>query len=257
MDDLCRRYAVISDLHSNIEAVTAVLDDIRGRGIEDVICLGDVVGYGPTPDATLDLVMKTCRVCLMGNHDEALIKGAHSFNQYAREAIDWTREVLQQGEPDIVKARFDYINSMGLKFQTNGLYFVHGSPRHPTIEYILREDIYNGAYDKFEEIFASFEKVLFVGHSHTPCVISEDLEYFPVEDIDYRFRYDDATKKYIVNVGSVGQPRDSDPRACYVEISQNEIFFHRVEYDFKATINRILNIDRLSDRLGHRLARGH
>lgn len=256
MGDLCRRYAVISDLHSNIEAVTAVLDDIKSRGIEDIICLGDVIGYGPSPAETLDLVMGTVRICLMGNHDEALLKGAHSFNQWAREAIDWTREVLKQGEEDDVKARFNYIENMGLKFQTNGLYFVHGSPRHPTIEYILREDIYNGAYDKFEEIFASFEKCLFVGHSHTPCVISEDLEYFTVKDLDYQFAYEDATKKYIVNVGSVGQPRDNDTRACYVEIDQNNIYFRRVEYDYKATANRIFQIERLSDKLGHRLTKG-
>lgn len=256
MTDLCHRYAVISDLHSNIEALSAVMDDISSKGIEDIICLGDVVGYGPSPAEALDLVMETCRICLMGNHDEALLKGAHSFNQWARDAIDWTRDVLREGDPELVKKRFNYIENMGLKFQTNGLYFVHGSPRHPTIEYILREDIYNGAYDKFEEIFASFEKCLFVGHSHTPCVISEDLEYFTVKDLDYRFPYRDSAKKFIVNVGSVGQPRDNDNRACYVEINKNEIQFHRVEYDYKSTIQRIRNIERLSDKLGDRLGKG-
>jgi predicted phosphodiesterase len=256
MGDLCRRYAVISDIHSNIEATTKVLEDIRSRGIEDIICLGDVIGYGPSPVKTLDVIMDSVRICLMGNHDEALLKGAHSFNQWAREAIDWTRDQLREGEPDQVKKRFNFIENMGLKFQTNGLYFVHGSPRHPTIEYILREDIYNGAYDKFEEIFASFEKCLFVGHSHTPCVISQDLEYFTLENLNYKFCYTDSAKKFIINVGSVGQPRDNDTRACYVEIDKNIIYFHRVEYDFKATKERILGIERLSNKLGERLVRG-
>jgi len=256
MGDLCRNYAVISDIHSNIEAITAVMDDIRGRGIEDIICLGDVVGYGPSPVETLEVIMDNVRVCLLGNHDEALLKGAHNFNHWARDAVDWTRDALKEGDPEQVKKRFSFIENMGLRFQTNGLYFVHGSPRHPTIEYILREDIYNGAYDKFEEIFATFEKMLFVGHSHTPCVISEDLEYFSLTDLDYRFAYTDATKKYIVNVGSVGQPRDNDVRACYAEINQNEIVFHRVEYDHETTCTRIKANERLSDNLGLRLLKG-
>src|SRR5580698_4686421 len=92
--ELSRRYAIISDLHSNQEAVTAVLDDIKARGIQDIICLGDVVGYGPEPKPCVDLVMDNCRVCLLGNHDEAVLKGAQNFNAWAREAIDWTREVL-------------------------------------------------------------------------------------------------------------------------------------------------------------------
>ena len=87
-------------------------------------------------------------------------------------------------------------------------------------------------------------------------MISEDLEYFTVKDLDYQFAYEDATKKYIVNVGSVGQPRDNDTRACYVEIDQNNIYFRRVEYDYKATANRIFQIERLSDKLGHRLTKG-
>ena len=250
-----KRYAIISDLHSNVEALTNVFADIKSQGVEDIICLGDVVGYGPQPREVMAMTMKTVRVSLMGNHDEAVLKGAKNFNAWAREAIDWTREEVQV-QDGFEKERWAYLKRMPLSFQTNGLYFVHGSPRQPTIEYILREDIYNGAYDKFEEIFASFEKCLFVGHSHTPCVISEDLEYFTVKDLDYQFAYEDATKKYIVNVGSVGQPRDNDTRACYVEIDQNNIYFRRVEYDYKATANRIFQIERLSDKLGHRLTKG-
>ncbi|MBI3722600.1 metallophosphoesterase [bacterium] len=136
MNELSRRYAIISDLHSNTEAVTAVLADIKQRAIDDIICLGDVVGYGPEPRECLDMVMQTCRVCLLGNHDEAVLKGAHNFNAWAREAIDWTREQLQENgaHAEANRRRWAYIEAMPLKFQTNGLYFVHGSPRQPLEE---------------------------------------------------------------------------------------------------------------------------
>lgn len=252
---LTRRYAIISDLHSNTEAVTAVLEDIRAQGIEDIVCLGDVVGYGPEPREVLDLTMKAVRVSLMGNHDEAVLKGAQNFNAWAREAIDWTREEIQtkdgkEGE------RWEYLQRMPLRFQTNGLYFVHGSPRQPTIEYILREDIFNGAYDKFDDIFASFEKVLFVGHSHTPCIINEDLDYVTPGEIDHNYVYKRDKRKVIVNVGSVGQPRDNDPRSCYAVIDKNAITFRRVAYDVDSVVAKIKAVPRLSDNLGLRLKKG-
>lgn len=250
-----RRYAIISDLHSNTEAVTAVLEDIRQQGIEDIVCLGDVVGYGPEPRQVMELTMKAVRVSLMGNHDEAVLKGAQNFNAWAREAIDWTREeILTKDGQDQV--RWDYLQAMPLSFQTNGLYFVHGSPRQPTIEYILREDIYNGLYDKFDEIFASFEKILFVGHSHTPCVINEDLEYVTPAEIDHGFSYTLDKKKLIVNVGSVGQPRDNDTRACYAVIDKSAVTFRRVEYDVDSVVEKIKKVERLSDNLGLRLKKG-
>ena len=249
------RYAIISDLHSNVEAVTNVMADIKSQGVEDIICLGDVVGYGPQPREVLHMAMQTVRVSLMGNHDEAVLKGAKNFNAWAREAIDWTREEIQVKDGREAE-RWAYLKRMPLSFQTNGLYFVHGSPRQPTIEYILREDIYNGAYDKFDEIFASFEKVLFVGHSHTPCVINEDLDYVTPAEIEHNFTYTRDKRKVIVNVGSVGQPRDNDTRACYVIVDQNTITFRRVEYDVDAVVAKIKNVDRLSDNLGLRLKKG-
>ena len=116
--------------------------------------------------------------------------------------------------------------------------------------------IYNGAYDKFDQIFASFEKCLFVGHSHTPCIINEDLEYLTPKDCDEHFVYTRDKRKIIVNVGSVGQPRDNDTRSCYVEITKNEIIFHRVTYDVKTTVQKIKDNNRLSDNLGLRLQKG-
>jgi len=250
-----RQYAIVSDLHSNVEAVTAVFADIDGQGIEDVICLGDVVGYGPEPRPGMKMTMDRVRVSLMGNHDEAVLKGAHNFNAWAREAIDWPRDELLVKDGGEGR-RWEYLKAMPLTFQTNGLYFVHGSPRQPTIEYILREDIYNGAYDKFDEIFASFEKMLFVGHSHTPCVINEDLDYVTPGEIEHNFTYTLDKKKLIVNVGSVGQPRDGDPRACYLEIKKNEMHWRRVDYDVQAVVDRLQQGDVFGSDLAIRLEKG-
>ncbi len=255
MTQLTRRYAIISDLHSNVEALTNVFEDIRSQDVDDIICLGDIVGYGPEPRPVLEMTMKTVRVSLMGNHDEAVLKGAQNFNAWAREAIDWTREEIQIKDGK-ESDRWEYLKRMPLRFQTNGLYFVHGSPRQPTIEYILREDIYNGAYDKFDEIFASFEKCLFVGHSHTPCIINEDLEYVTPGEIEHNFTYTRDKRKVIVNVGSVGQPRDNDPRSCYVIVDNNTIRFRRVEYDVDSVVAKIKAVERLSDNLGLRLKKG-
>lgn len=255
MTQLTRRYAIISDLHSNVEALTNVFEDIRSQDVDDIICLGDIVGYGPEPRPVLEMTMKTVRVSLMGNHDEAVLKGAQNFNAWAREAIDWTREEIQIKDGKEAD-RWEYLKRMPLRFQTNGLYFVHGSPRQPTIEYILREDIYNGAYDKFDEIFASFEKCLFVGHSHTPCIINEDLEYVTPGEIEHNFTYTRDKRKVIVNVGSVGQPRDNDPRSCYVIVDNNTIRFRRVEYDVDSVVAKIKAVERLSDNLGLRLKKG-
>lgn len=255
MTQLTRRYAIISDLHSNVEALTKVFEDIASQDVDDVVCLGDIVGYGPEPRPVLEMTMKKVRVSLMGNHDEAVLKGAQNFNAWAREAIDWTREEIQIKDGKETD-RWEYLKRMPLRFQTNGLYFVHGSPRQPTIEYILREDIYNGAYDKFDEIFASFEKCLFVGHSHTPCIINEDLEYVTPGEIEHNFTYTRDKRKVIVNVGSVGQPRDNDPRSCYVIIDNNTIRFRRVEYDVDSVVAKIKAVERLSDNLGLRLKKG-
>jgi predicted phosphodiesterase len=250
-----RKYAVISDLHSNFEAVTNVFADIESQGIEDVICLGDVVGYGPQPRVVLEMVMKKVRVSLMGNHDEAVLKGAKNFNAWAREAIDWTREEIQIADGTEAE-RWAYLKRMPTTFETNGLYFVHGSPRQPTIEYILREDIYNGAYDKFDEIFENFGKILFVGHSHTPCIINEDLDYVTPKEIEHNFAYTRDRRKLIVNVGSVGQPRDNDTRSCYVVVDDNTVTYRRVEYDVDSVVQKIKAVERLSDNLGLRLKKG-
>lgn len=251
-------FAIISDLHSNIEALSNVFEDIDKQGITDIVCLGDVVGYGPNPVECTDLVMQRARVCLKGNHDEALVHGAYAFNMRAQKAIDWTRDQLKPGffSGSAVRKRWDFLTNLELRHEEFGFLFIHGSPRDPTNEYILANEIGFGPNDKFEEIFASFDKALFVGHTHLPCVISSEYDTATAEEINNEWDLNKNDVKAIINVGSVGQPRDRDPRACYVVVDGDKVRWRRVEYDFMKTIDKIERIAQLDNALGSRLKEG-
>ena len=163
--------AVISDIHANFPAITAVLEDIEKLGtVEEIICLGDIIGYGPSPCECLDLIMERM-ASLMGNHEDALLKGAENFNPKARAAIDWTRNILNildPGDPAGQK-RLKYLNELSVNAEENDRYFVHASPRHPVKEYMIPTDIKRPA--KLDANFELFNHIWFVGHSHIPCVI--------------------------------------------------------------------------------------
>ena len=251
-------FAMISDIHSNIEALTRVFADIEEQGITEILCLGDVVGYGPNPVECTDLVMTKSRVTLKGNHDEALVHGAYAFNVRAQKAIDWTRDQLKPGffSGSAVRRRWEYLTNLPLRHEEYGFQFIHGSPRDPTNEYILATEIGFGPNDKFEEIFASFDKALFVGHTHLPCVITADYETATAGDLNYEWSMSENDVKVIVNIGSVGQPRDRDNRACYAIVDDDKIRWRRVEYDFSKTIDKISRITQLDDALGARLKEG-
>jgi len=252
-------YAVISDVHSNIEALSAVFADLDDIGVRDVICLGDVVGYGPNPLECVDMIMDRCRVVLRGNHDEALVHGAYAFNLPARKAIDWTRKVLKPGwiAGHAVRRRWDYLTRLPLRHEEGPDVFIHGSPRDPTNEYILARDMSYGPSERFEHIFAGFERLLFVGHTHMPCVITDRYQTRTAQQLDYRYRFPDFCEhKTIVNVGSVGQPRDRDNRACYVVVTPQSITWRRVPYDFEKTMAKIGQIDDLEPQLAARLKIG-
>jgi predicted phosphodiesterase len=132
-------FAAISDVHANLEALEQVFADIDRQGIKDVFCLGDIVGYGPTPLACVDKIFERCRVIVRGNHDEALLSGAYGFHGRAREAIDWTREQLKPGffSGINVRTRWERMTQLPLIHQEGDFTFVHGSPRDPTTEYVI------------------------------------------------------------------------------------------------------------------------
>lgn len=243
--------ALISDIHSNLESLTAVLADIRAQGIEEIYCLGDIVGYGPNPRECIDLVMK-CKVCLLGNHDQGALFDPEGFNTGAERAIFWTREHLENSNSPAGNRRWDFLGALPRNHREGPFLFVHGSARNPLNEYVFPEDIYNRR--KMEKIFALVEKYAFQGHTHVPGVFTEDFRFLSPEEIDYEYRLGDG--KVMINVGSVGQPRDGDPRACYVVLEDNLVRFRRVEYPVEETIRKIYAIPDLDDYLGDRLRSG-
>lgn len=251
--------ALISDIHGNIEALKVVMDHIKSQGITKVLCLGDVVGYGPNPDQCMDVV-KDCEFILMGNHEEAVLYGAFGFNPSAKEAVEWTRQQLMPGvlSSRAKKERWKILQNLPLTVRERNILYVHGSPRDPTMEYILKsdcEDLFGEIPEKIREIFSMIDGLCFVGHTHNPGIITEEGKFISPHDTNYLFRYD-AKKKYIVNIGSVGQPRDKDPRACYVTFNSHEIRWHRLEYNHRAVMKKILSIPQLDNRNAERLETG-
>ena len=254
--------AVISDIHSNVEALKAVLDDIAARGAECVVCLGDVIGYGPQPRECLDLVMEKASASLMGNHDYAVLYEPNNFNMGAEAACFWTRRQLET-EPDRARrdARWSFLGSLPVKQVLSGesvgmgeLVFVHGSPRRPINEYIFADDVYNNP-NKLHGLFDRFNHLCFVGHTHVPGVFLDAPDFYSPDELDGVYEVDPAHKA-LINVGSVGQPRDRDARASYALIEPSLVRFVRVPYDIDATMEKVLAVGELDDYLGIRLKEG-
>lgn len=253
--------AVISDIHANTPALKAVLDDIASRNVEQIICLGDVIGYGPEPTESLDLVTEHASVTLMGNHDFAVLYEPTKFNTGAESACFWTRQQLED-EPDYARrnARWDFLGSLPLKHTIAGdddmgeMVFVHGSPRRPVNEYIFPDDIYNSP-NKVQGLFDRFDHLCFVGHTHVPGVFLDTPDFYSPDELEDEFEIDEDHKA-MINVGSVGQPRDRDCRASYVLLEPGLIRFIRVPYDLDGIVEKVHSIDELDDYLGTRLQEG-
>jgi diadenosine tetraphosphatase ApaH/serine/threonine PP2A family protein phosphatase len=250
--------AIISDIHSNLEALQAVLKDIEQFHVEDIYCLGDVVGYGPNPRECVDLVM-ACKVVLLGNHDQGAMFDPEGFNPPAERAIFWTREQLESSPESRTarEKRWEFLAERPRSFKEDGRLFVHGSARNPLNEYVFPEDIYNQR--KMERIFALVERYCFQGHTHVPGIFTEqspdDLYQFnSPEEIELVHKLDQ--RKTLCNVGSVGQPRDGDWRACYILLDGETIRYRRVEYDIDTTVRKIYAVPELENFLGDRLRDG-
>ncbi len=243
--------ALISDIHGNLEALEAVLADIKAQGIEEIYCLGDIVGYGPNPRECIDLV-SSCGICLLGNHDQGALFDPEGFNAGAERAIFWTRQTLETGDPKDCERRWEFLGELPRMRREENLLFVHGSARNPLNEYVFPEDIYNQR--KMERIFALVEKNCFQGHTHIPGVFTEDLNFLSPEEIG--FKYELGDQKHLVNVGSVGQPRNGVPLSSYVILDGNSLEFRRVQYDVEKTAEKIYAIPDLDNFLGDRLRDG-
>lgn len=244
-------WALISDIHSNLEALTAVMEDIRKHEVEKIICLGDIVGYGPNPCECVDKVMR-CDVVILGNHDQGALFDPEGFNSSAEKAIFWTRAQLENARGAQAEARWEFLGERPRMFREGDYLFVHGSARNPLNEYVFPEDIYNPR--KMERIFQLVDKYCFQGHTHVPGVFTEDLNFYSPGDLNYTYQFDG--NKTLVNIGSVGQPRDGDWRACYVLLDGTKLTYRRVEYDVDTTVKKIHGIPDLERFLGDRLREG-
>lgn len=251
-------FAIISDIHSNIEALSAILEDIDRRGIEKIVCLGDVVGYGPNPRECMDLVMERCEFCICGNHDHAVFYEPFNFNLGAERACYWTRQVLEDEPNKVLRdRRWEFLGKLPVRYVYEDMLFVHGSPRRPVNEYLFADDVYSNPH----KLMANFERLeqmaCFVGHTHVPGVFVDDPYFESPDELPEQGLYEIAEDdKVIINVGSVGQPRDRDPRTAYGVVDQGQVEFVRLEYDVERTVDKILRTPELDDFLGHRLFEG-
>lgn len=268
------RTALISDIHSNLSALETVLADIDSRGVDRILSLGDIVGYGPDPKECVDLVAKRCEWSLMGNHDFGVLYEPTNFNASAEAAAYWTRRQLEPpkaedssagAEYDVAEAvrRWEFLGQLRVRVVFGPFLCVHGSPRRPINEYIFPEDPLNST-KKIKDIFARIKpsRVCLVGHTHVSGVFTDDPDFLPAAEMTdgiYKFS---AQESVIVNPGSVGQPRDLDPRASYAILETGENFepisvqFIRLEYDIERTVEKIKKIDDLNEWLGERLLQG-
>jgi diadenosine tetraphosphatase ApaH/serine/threonine PP2A family protein phosphatase len=249
---------LISDIHGNLAALRAVIADMESCGAHRIVCLGDVVGYGPFPGECLDIVQR-CGAVLMGNHEEAMLYGADNFNPRAKRAIDWTREHIGQADgPEAVSRRQQILQNLKIHAKQGQFLFTHASPRQPTREYVMPRDIKN--VGKMREIFSLIGHICFVGHTHVPGVFLEDLTFTRPNELWANTFFVEPGEKALVNIGSVGQPRDGDIRASYCILDDDpggpRVIFRRVEYDVEETARAIEANEHLDNHLAERLRHG-
>jgi diadenosine tetraphosphatase ApaH/serine/threonine PP2A family protein phosphatase len=267
--------ALISDLHSNWPALEVALADARERGARRFVCLGDVIGYGAKPTECLDLVMRLCTeratsegleagLCLQGNHEYALLSAGEDFNPTARRAIDWTREQINGGGGSRDKALefWDFLGGLEPLQVEPGAMYAHGSPRDPVREYMLPRDARDA--DKMRATFHALRRqdrgiagVCFVGHSHVPGIFYEDGRFYRPKGTEGPYDLGDlAQTRAIVNIGSVGQPRDGDKRLSYALFDGRNLTFVRLAYDVERAQQDIRSIPELPAYLADRLGVG-
>ncbi|RMG61256.1 MAG: metallophosphoesterase [Deltaproteobacteria bacterium] len=244
------KVAVISDVHSNMDALSVVLDDIEGEGVAQVWCLGDLVGYNAEPDACIEEVRKRCTYVVLGNHDAAVaghFEPLH-FNLAARAAVEWTRKVLKRDN----LAYLDRLPSA--RSVTEEILLVHGSPSDPEA-YIMG---ISQAESELQYLFQRLRKrICFFGHTHVPVLYgmtrSGEVFHEPGEG-EVRL---DQENLYLINPGSVGQPRDGDPRASYLVLDLRELTVKwvRLVYDVDSAQEKVLRAG-LPEFLASRLSRG-
>jgi predicted phosphodiesterase len=249
------KIAVISDIHSNLEALRTVLDHIDAQKADRIICLGDILGYGPSPVECVDLVAERCEWSLMGNHDFGVVYEPTNFNLAAEQAAYWSRDQFElDADRERTARRWDFLSRLRVRVTFDSFLCVHGTPRRPINEYLFPEDAMNSPV-KMQQIFDLVDRYCLVGHTHVPGVFTDEPDFYPPDDIDGVYKLREG-EKAIINPGSVGQPRDLDPRASYAMLDDGCVRFFRLEYDIDAVVSKIRAIPELLAWLGDRLYEG-
>jgi predicted phosphodiesterase len=254
------RLAIVSDIHANLPALEAVLADAQGVGVDQLWCLGDVVGYGAHPDECASLIAERCALCLVGNHDLAVLGELDdsAFSPAAAAAVRWTREIAT---PETV----EFLRGLEPADESREVALYHASPRDPIWEYVLWPD------QAAECIAVQAARVSLVGHSHVALffVMAEDGVRRPpgqtIEPEDVAkgaqasagTRLDLSEGRWLINPGSVGQPRDGDPRASFMILDPDAgtASWHRVDYDI-AAVQAKMRVAGLPQSLVARLSLG-
>ncbi|MBD3225996.1 MAG: metallophosphoesterase [Caldithrix sp.] len=236
------KYALISDIHGNLEALQTALDYLGKNNINEIYCLGDIVGYGPNPNECVNMVRNKCKNVLMGNHDFAAVGKANVdyFNDYAKLATYWTMKNLSEKNKN-------YLESLPFTHQNDEAIMVHASPTNPSHWYYILS-----LYDAQIEMQSFNQPLCFIGHSHVPVIFSAQK----IIRNDY-FGYD-TNKQYIINVGSVGQPRDGNSKLSMVVVDNDacKIQYVRLSYNIEETYRKIIRAG-LPKFLAERLLKGY
>lgn len=239
-------FAILGDIHANIDALNAVLDDCRSQGITDFLCVGDVVGYNACPHECLQIIRELGCPVVMGNHDHYVSSRQNlaDFNPHAAAVVEWTRKQLKMDE-------IYWLRDLPFTRTAMGITLVHSTMDRP--------DDFGYVFDHLQAE-ANFSRqltpVCFHGHTHCPVIYEKQMAgVYRIDAQDFKLS---MGRKYFINVGSVGQPRDGDPRSAYAVYwpSEKTVSFRRVEYDVAAAQERIRAAG-LPERLAERLALGH
>ncbi|RUM87351.1 MAG: metallophosphoesterase [Thermovibrio sp.] len=223
------RVGIVSDIHGNIHALKAVEKELLRLKVDEVWCLGDIVGYGAFPNECLEWVRKNCSVAILGNHELAVMGfvDLELLNDYAKRALEWTRSVMDDNY-------FEFLKDLAIQKELECCQLVHDTPAAPgSMEYILTKS------DAFRALLRQSRNLCLFGHTHIPkayrLVSSSVDELSPLEvSLD--------SGRYLLNPGSVGQPRDGDPRASFGIFDEGKFRVFRVEYPVKLAAREILKV---------------
>jgi predicted phosphodiesterase len=242
------RVAVISDIHGNLHALEAAIAAVEDERPDAIWCLGDLVGYGPRPNECCARVAELADVCLIGNHDLGVLEkiSLDEFSLEAAESARWTQEVLDESSRAYLSAL-----SPAAEIAEAGAELYHASPRDPVWEYVLDAGSMTAALED------TVQPLILVGHSHVPLTASIEEGQLLAAHAPGGTEFDLSGRRVLINPGSVGQPRDGDPRAAFIllDLAEQHAWFHRVEYDVERTQEEIRK-EGLAEPLAERLAHG-